>query len=188
MVPVITTALAAGKSKAVQDAGDAIGQGIAGILGDTRKDKARKERIARLRAQALAGDDGAVVALCYEAFEQARGLPNDPRAPSGTRSPKAVREDAIGSLRQYVEKFGGLPAAASQWASRLNNAPIITRTQSFSDVAADALREGARQGVADSARTEIAATRTMTWAAVKPYVTLAAIAVGVFMVVRYTRK
>jgi hypothetical protein len=146
-----------------------IGDGIAGLFGDTKAEKARDARIEALRVRALNGDSAAVVALGYEAFEQRRGIPGDPRSPiDGKRSPQAVRADAQRALKQYVAAFGGLPQAAAQWAAAIN-APVIEAAPSAVDVLRDTLQSGVAQGVQQAATerinttTAVAVERATPW-------------------------
>lgn len=145
--------------------------GISGLIGDTATDKRRVADADALLQRALAGDDAALIALCYEAFERRNGLPGDPRTPiDGKESPQVVQDLAVKRLQRYVAARGGLPPAASQWATKLDTAVLGTR-QSLTDTLVGAVQEGIAQGTerATTDRVQAAASRAV------PYVGIAVV-------------
>jgi hypothetical protein len=125
-IPVLVGgAVAAAKSAAVADVTRSVGQAFAGLVGDTAKDKQRKQRAAGLTAAALAGDMGALRQLTYDAFTKSTGALGDDRRPDGTASPPASRSMAVAGLKQYVAKYGGLPQQFAMYAERLNADVVI---------------------------------------------------------------
>ena len=144
-VPVVTKSLET-VTKVVQDLGGALG------LAPTALDQARKATAADLLKRALAGDDGAVIALGYSAFEKRTGAPGDPRTPAdGNYSPQAVRDLSVSALKKYVAARGGLPSAASQWAAKLSTTVVAPR-MSLGDAVFGAVEEGVTRAAADAAR------------------------------------
>jgi hypothetical protein len=154
--------LAVAQSEAV----DQLRSGIAQLFGaDSSVVAAAKDRIKGLRVQALGGSSAAVVALGYEAFEQRRGAPGDPRTPvDGKRSPEDARTLARRALNEYVAKFGALPEAAAQWATVLN-APVAAPRPSLVDSARTAITQGIEAGAQAAAaeRINAAAAQALPW-------------------------
>jgi hypothetical protein len=187
---VLVAAGSAVLSVAKSEALSSVTDGISGLFGDTKTDRARTARIDALESRALGGDASAVVALCYEAFEPRRGLAGDLRSPvDGKRSPESVRADALSALRKYVAKFGGLPSGAEQWSAKLGNAPILPQpSASFVTSVRDAAVEGIAQGVQRSARDEIAERADSALAKARPYIIGVAAIVGVVVLVKLLKR
>ncbi|MBX3704586.1 MAG: hypothetical protein KF822_12495 [Steroidobacteraceae bacterium] len=111
----------------IGSAASKVGEGVAGLFGDTATDKARKDRAALLTNAALAGDVNALRQLAFDAFEPRLGYPGDSRTPiDGKRSPEDTRNLARRGLQQYVAKFGGLPSELAQYAGQLG-APVLDK-------------------------------------------------------------
>lgn len=121
MFPVLATAVAAGKSTAVAEVSGKLSEGIAGLFGDTAKDRARKARAEQLTVAALAGDQQALRQLAFDAFEPANGLPGDNRPIDRNRkSPPLTRALSKKGLQLYAQKYGGLPPTLAQYAAELS--------------------------------------------------------------------
>lgn len=149
---MLVAAAAAASSVIQSDTVQKIGDTIAGIFGDTKAERARIARINALEQRALAGDDGAILALCYEAYEPRRGLPGDPRTPiDGKRSPEDVRVDARRTLQRIAVARGGtLPAVAAQWAEALK-VPVADPRPSLGETLIDTVRGGVIEGTKQAA-------------------------------------
>lgn len=156
---ILAPAGAAAVGTAISGATEKVGQGLAGLFGDTAKDKARRARAQQLEAAALAGDAVALRQLAFDAFEPANGLPGDNRPVDfGTRSPPLTRDLSRAALKRYADKYGGLPSDLAQYAAQLN-VPVSTTTpllrqvlQPAVDTITDAALERAAQRTQEKAR------------------------------------
>lgn len=129
---IISGAAKAGAGTAVAKATADIGQALAGVFGETAKDKQRKAEAADLQRRLYAGDQTAMDQLFYNAFEPTRGLPNDSRRPvKGDRSPQVVRDASKKILKTYFESTNRqVPTRWQQYATALNaeaEAPSATQ-------------------------------------------------------------
>jgi hypothetical protein len=152
-------------------------------FGETATDRGNR-RVAALAQQALAGSDAAFVALCYEAFEPARGMPGDARPmKDGTRSPSATRANAARILKELAAARGGVPQAASQWAGAIG-APVAAPSGNFVTQAIDTVRGVVSQGVAQGtqqaieSRTQAVAAKAVPWVAIGGVAVVGAIALA----------
>jgi hypothetical protein len=150
--PVVTAV----KGAAVGAALGEVKTGIAQVFGAPTPTVANAlARIASLKARALAGDDAAVIALCYEAFEKRTGAPGDPRSPvDGKASPEDARTAAKRALNAYVTQYGALPPAAAQWAVALN-APVAPTRATVGEQLFGAIEAGVAQGAQSAAQERI---------------------------------
>lgn len=102
-------AVAAVLLPAAQDVAGRIGEGVAGLFGDTATDKQRKQTNAAKLAEALAGNEQSLAWLVNRAFER---RPDDGKYP-----PKDVINLARAALRTYYARTGTTPPP--QYASQL---------------------------------------------------------------------
>ncbi len=145
-------------------------------FGETATDRGNR-RVAALAQQALTGSDAAFIALCYEAFEPARGLPGDARPMrDGTRSPAETRANAARILKELATARGGVPQAASQWAAAIG-APIATPRSNAVTEALDTIKGVVTQGVAQGAQGAIESRTADATARAVPWIALGGIAV-----------
>lgn len=104
-LPVIAAAVV----PAASDVAGRIGEGIAGLFGDTATDKQRKQTISAKLAEALAGNEASLAYLVNRAFER---RPDDGKYP-----PKDVINLARAALRTYYARSGTQPPP--QYAQQL---------------------------------------------------------------------
>lgn len=102
-------ATAAPVVKGVADAAKKVGEGLAGLFGDTPTDKARAATANQKLQQALAGDENALNYLLNRAFEV--------RPEDGKYPPRDVINLSRAALRKYYTATGIYPPA--QYATKL---------------------------------------------------------------------
>lgn len=120
-LPFLAAGLAAGKEVAKSGAVARVGEGLQGLVGDTSKDRSRRERAAALERSAMAGDAMALRQLAFDAFETADGMPGDNRPiDKGKRSPPLTRDLSRAALQRYAARFGGLPTQLTKYAAQLS--------------------------------------------------------------------
>lgn len=101
--------VAAAVLPAVSDVAGRIGEGVAGLFGDTGTDKQRKQTNAAKLAEALDGNEASLAWLINRAFER---RPDDGKYP-----PKDVINLARAALRTYYARTGTQPPP--QYATQL---------------------------------------------------------------------
>lgn len=181
---MLMAAAGAAGASALGSVTDSIGDGIAGIFGDTSTDRARKALTNQLLSSALAGDNSALVQLAYNAFDSRRGESGDTRTPiDGKRSPQDTRDLARKALQTYVTQRGGVPDELTRWASQLN-APIIPRAPTIVQRAEAIIRDGVTEGTKQAAtqRVDDFTQRYGAWLAI------GGLAVGGLILYKLARK
>lgn len=184
MIPLVMGVVTAAQSAGAANLAGQLSDGISQLFGgDSANVRNQRARIAGLRTRALTGDEAAVVALGFEAFEKRNGLQGDPRTPrDGKASPEKVRSDAVKALKAYLTAFGALPAVAAQWSVKLNNAPVAAPPKPLQGILDQAI-----DGITDRAIDRAAERATSTAQDAIPYIIGGGVLVALVLVLVVAR-